>query len=201
MGTYGIPYSRGLSVAEILKKELEHDTVHSKSEVVELCLKGNVGYCAIRWQSKYASTDARVYALVLKLDFGSHELFYKPIDEDMGPFYHDCPARILDQLTAAETPAAEHWRSTCRSRLQAKRETRHIIKRLKEDLEPQQQLVDGYVFESWVPRASKWIAIVRFPDNRLKRVTLSRLLELILRQTPNDTIVKQWREHALRAGL
>jgi hypothetical protein len=39
---------------------------------------------------------------------------YKDMDETMGPYYHRCPAKILDLLTEPLNEIAAEWREKCR---------------------------------------------------------------------------------------
>ena len=51
------------------------------------------------------------------------EFGYKDMDENMGPYHTDCPARILDaldRLSPAPSANAFEWRSKCRARLASK---------------------------------------------------------------------------------
>lgn len=41
-------------------------------------------------------------------------LYTKDMGEDMGPYYFNCPPRILDLLTEAKTETARGWREKCR---------------------------------------------------------------------------------------
>ena len=45
---------------------------------------------------------------------------YKGMDESMGPCEADCPAPILDLLTATDRPHAVEWRARCRANLTAR---------------------------------------------------------------------------------
>lgn len=70
---------------------------------------GNVLYCAMR-----SEIDDTTYGMVVLLEGG----MYKPMDEDVGPFYYDCPKRILDRLTPVHPDSdAWEWRSRCWERL------------------------------------------------------------------------------------
>ena len=42
---------------------------------------------------------------------------YKDMDENMGPYDSNCPAKILDLLTPTENPHALQWRQRCRARI------------------------------------------------------------------------------------
>lgn len=75
-------------------------------------LSGKVIYAAVR-----ASGSNRIFGLVLLTERRNGLLFTKPISEDMGPAEDDCPARILDLLTAPSNENARNWRYRCRVRL------------------------------------------------------------------------------------
>ena len=52
---------------------------------------------------------------------------YKDMDETMGPYYYNCPARILKQLTPTDNETALAWRNACQERLD-KRKARKKLK-------------------------------------------------------------------------
>lgn len=45
----------------------------------------------------------------------------KSMSEDMGPYYYDCPERILDVLTPTDDTASLLWRAKCRQNLEARK--------------------------------------------------------------------------------
>jgi len=51
-------------------------------------------------------------------------LYYKVMDETMGPYYYDCPLSILDLLTPTQNHDAEKWRNACRERAAQKADER-----------------------------------------------------------------------------
>jgi len=46
---------------------------------------------------------------------------FKDMDENMGPFNHDCPERILNLLTPTSNGLANKWRYRCREMLERKK--------------------------------------------------------------------------------
>lgn len=117
MGTYGLnkPYGRGFR--ETLEKEFnsEHHKVLDCSIVHR-----KVAYLACEVTPKNGD-DPYVYGLVCRLDFYPNtnewcNFWYKPMDETMGPYYWDCPKRILDLLSPTDNEVALNWRQSCRDK-------------------------------------------------------------------------------------
>ena len=86
--------------------------------VVDVAVKSkNVAYIA------YKHSDGKVTAIVCLLEYHRneyHNFYYKDMCESMGPYYCDCPARILEQLTpvsecgfAGGAEYAQKWRDNC----------------------------------------------------------------------------------------
>lgn len=67
-----------------------------------------------------------VWAAVIKITHGrgDYGFCYKDMSEDMGPYYYDCPAKVLDLLTPTESEYAKAWRAKCRERLKHAAEVR-----------------------------------------------------------------------------
>lgn len=40
---------------------------------------------------------------------------YKPMDEDMHPFYYDCPLKLLEAAKREETGSVKEWRDNVRA--------------------------------------------------------------------------------------
>ena len=80
--------------------------------VLATALRGRVIYAAVR------SADSNdVFGLVLLTERRKGVLYTKPVSEDLGPADDDCPARILDLLTAPRNRHASEWRRRCRARI------------------------------------------------------------------------------------
>lgn len=63
---------------------------------------------------------ARVFAAASMLDYRPNDQLpfgYKSMDETVGPVIDNCPARILDLLTATDYEHAIAWRARCRENI------------------------------------------------------------------------------------
>ena len=101
-----------IKVIDFLKKEFEWENC----EVIDgSVVKYRTAYLACRIKS-----TGRVFAVVCMLDYKRgdyHNFGYKDMDEDMLPFYFDCPKRILNLLTPPETREGKAWRSICKKEM------------------------------------------------------------------------------------
>ena len=99
------------------------DDGNRSCEVLKSSMVGSVYYAAAKNQ------NGDIFAIVT-LTAGKHSkndscgLWYKVMDETVGPYYWDCPASILDMLTPTQYESAKEWRKTCRERLALKAEER-----------------------------------------------------------------------------
>ena len=61
----------------------------------------------------------RVRGLVIVYEYcdDTYNFRYKSMGEEVGPYYFDCPKRILDRLSDTNNPYANQWRERCRQRL------------------------------------------------------------------------------------
>lgn len=59
-----------------------------------------------------------VFGMVCLTQFcrGDYNFGYKDLDETMGPYADDCPARVLDWLTPTDNATANEWRARCRAK-------------------------------------------------------------------------------------
>jgi hypothetical protein len=99
----GISYQhkRQRNTLEILRSELSSDC-----EIVASCIRSDCAYLAIKRGDMVMGSVTRLYR-------SKHELGIKWIDEDMGPYYYECPRRVLDCLTPTECARARNWRASC----------------------------------------------------------------------------------------
>ena len=93
-----------------------------ESKVIDCTMVNNVVYCAVRYIN-VGNGRAEVYGTVITTFYAKNrqEFITKEITEDMGPGYYDCPKRILDKLSEANSEYAKEWRKKCEEVLKAKK--------------------------------------------------------------------------------
>jgi hypothetical protein len=100
MGWDGCHREKGISSFAFFKKELG-------DSLLKLRVKGSVAYGA------YKDKKDNIFAVVILMKWTKDPYFnfqYKVMDEGMGPYNYDCPADILDMLTAPLNQYSEAWR-------------------------------------------------------------------------------------------
>lgn len=120
MGTTGIHRERGSNDLEWARQEFSCDNERVKQTVLDISKTGGALYAAIESITK-ADGTREVFGLVVKISWankseGHINFYYKPIEETEGPYYHDCPERILRLLTKPANRYAETWREACRQK-------------------------------------------------------------------------------------
>lgn len=96
--------------------------------VVDQSTRGSVWYAIGRLDR--VGQSSVFYGLVSLTSRKRGEFSFKNMTEDMGPYYWDCPARLLDQLDRlAPNPgqSAIEWRTKCREKLAAKRKPKQKL--------------------------------------------------------------------------
>lgn len=89
----------------------------STHTVIDSSLVGGREYYAAVETIGRATGERHVFAGValVRISKSSGEEFgYKGMSEEMGPYYYNCPLRILDKLTPTENAIALAWRTKCR---------------------------------------------------------------------------------------
>jgi len=87
--------------------------------VLKSSMVGSTYYAAIK-----TNATGEVWATVVltRADSKDDSNFgYKEMSEHMGPYCHNCPATILDLLTAIESKYALEWRTACRQMIANKK--------------------------------------------------------------------------------
>ena len=99
-------------------------------EVLASAVRGKVWYGVIRYTHYEHLDDPRVSIGVVLWDRRPGEFGYKDMDESMGPYYYDCPARLLklaDMLgPVAPDSDAGKWRAACRAHATKKAAQRQV---------------------------------------------------------------------------
>lgn len=110
MGTTGsIKYNDETMAQFIERVELRDE----RYEILDSAVKLNTAYFAIR---NKATGAVEATVVTIQREPGDRDYVYlKSIPEDMGPYYYDCPRRILDKLTLTDNEHANAWRDHCRA--------------------------------------------------------------------------------------
>lgn len=121
MGAVQYHRPKGQTDREHLQSELFTDT---KFTIIDSVTKGTTFYGAV-----HDGLTDEVWALIVLQQRlrGHYNYSRKVMDETVGPYYYDCPDRILDLLTPTENECARAWRMACRTR-NAQRAARPKIK-------------------------------------------------------------------------
>lgn len=99
------PFSAKAAIAFDLGEDFE-------DRVLATATRGSVVYAAVR----SAGSDG-AFGLVLLVQKRGDLLYTKSVSEDAGPAEDECPANILELLTAPPNERARNWRRRCRTRL------------------------------------------------------------------------------------
>lgn len=92
-------------------------------EVVYSSMVNSVYYAAMK------GSGNEIYGLVCLTTITDGHFSYKPITEDMGPHYYNCPNTVLRRLTPTTNNWALEWREKCKANNQFKRKlNRHPAK-------------------------------------------------------------------------
>ena len=113
----------GLSTGEICTREFtDTNPAGDRWSVVDQSTRGAVWYAIGRVDR--VGQPPVFYGLIWLTSRRGGQFSYKDMTECMGPYYWDCPARLLDQLDRlAPNPgqSALDWRAKCREKLAVKR--------------------------------------------------------------------------------
>ena len=115
MGTYYTPCTAGTSFKQFVAGEL---AIHSLEGIVRFSVIGSVAYIAFRARG----------IEVWKLSRSEGDIGYKPMGEEMHPFYFDCPKHLMEYAGPPRSEGAREWRECC----EEKRRKRNTVNRLKE---------------------------------------------------------------------
>ena len=102
-------------------------------KVIALSRRGSVYYAAVHYKYEERNID-RIYAEVVLTQVNSKDYWnfgHKEMSESMGPCYYECPKKILDMLSPANTDTAQEWREQCRKFAEKRKEGRADITKLK----------------------------------------------------------------------
>lgn len=100
---------------EIIKKEFY------KCEVLHISIpKWGAAYVAYKNLNGHADPN-KIFCAVVKITCNnSNEIGFKVIDEECGPYYCDCPKKILKILPPTLNEYANNWRKECMEKFKRK---------------------------------------------------------------------------------
>lgn len=131
MGWTGIPGNyRNESMKEAFEKVIVHGDY--KDVCVDYAVRGNTAYMVIEYVKK--ETHERVRTIVVFLLRKSmYEFTYKDMDESMGPYYYDCPMRLLKKVEGFEpiNENARKWREEVKRLHEEKKVSRKVTNTLQ----------------------------------------------------------------------
>ena len=168
-----------------LKNELNSENSEVKFRILEMKKIGKVVYIATEYTKKQ-NMETRIFGTVVLTENSDGEFGYKIMDEEMGPCYYDCPAKILNLLTPPLNNNAKCWRELCWLQVQQKAQKAKGLKDLQKTLKPgnRVELITGckpqtVVFYGW--KGSKLIG----RDNGLMyQISMKHInLEILNRNT------------------
>lgn len=102
MGWTSIKHSG--DILEDLKKTM----IGNNFELLQHSIKSNAVYTAI----KNKTTD-NIFACVFLYSIKNGEIQFKDVCESEGPFYYDCPKKIIKILSPTDNENALDWRKRC----------------------------------------------------------------------------------------
>jgi hypothetical protein len=120
--TYGA--TRASTVAELTeaRTSANPDGTTRAFDTLRHCLRGNVLWTLHRSMvvdDVGVVLDQKKWIGCYLLQRSSDGWGYKPMDEDMGPYYFTCPVSYLDQADPPSTDNSREWRDKVRARANA----------------------------------------------------------------------------------
>ena len=115
MGTYYVNHTSHLTAKEFV----EYLLAEYPNSTKDFSVVGNVAYVL-------CGNNDHLGIAVYKLERYQGDWGYKPMDEDMGPYYYDCPLRLLDKCSPARTTEARAWRRKVREKANGRARAKRI---------------------------------------------------------------------------
>jgi hypothetical protein len=122
MGWTSFRVSPSQKTVDLVISQINSVTTTRSWEVVDHSMRGNVFYGLVK-RTKFDTNEVEYFAVVYLTSRRNGEFGYKDMDESMGPYYYDCPNRILNKLEVLSpnpSECAKKWRDTCRQKQSTK---------------------------------------------------------------------------------
>jgi hypothetical protein len=100
-----------------LDHQFTHEDEQLRSRVLRSSIVRRVYYAAIEHVRPGETGEVWACVCLIRYNPKARDGFifaYKDMEESMGPYSYDCPATILDLLTATDNENALAWRAKCR---------------------------------------------------------------------------------------
>lgn len=126
MGTTGTHRPEGQPISEWLKDSFDEQYY----EVLDVAIvKRNTAYILMKKKARVKFgffVPERLFAMVVLLTYAPksyYNIYYKDMDESMGPYYYECPERILKALDNSPpiNRDAWEWRQKCWNTIQRRK--------------------------------------------------------------------------------
>lgn len=111
MGWTYVPKKYGQTIKDFFSEQFDSES----GKVIACYSKLNVAYIA------YETKQKEVIAIVCLLHRKNGYFGYKDMDETMGPFSYDAPAKLLNILTPTTNEWALQWRMKCQENLKKRK--------------------------------------------------------------------------------
>jgi hypothetical protein len=119
MGTWFYHKQPGESMRDfIVRNEFSSDAIKIVASAIYL----REAYFAIR-----VNQTGAVVGVVVTIEHSREGIGLKVMAEDVGPYYWNAPAKILDALTETDNQSAIRWRDSCRKVLQRKSTLKDLV--------------------------------------------------------------------------
>jgi len=118
--------NKGISVKDFFSEEFNFKRNEKTLKVIDCFATISEAYLAMETSTE---NSREVFAVVCRIHYNSKEYFnfgYKDMDETMGPYYYNCPERILNLLTPTTSQYAIEWRKKCREKIERKKARPHF---------------------------------------------------------------------------
>lgn len=115
MGWTGISMNETIMKNGIIDRKTTLDEIMGDDNfpILYSAMKNTTYYAAIK-DIKKNIVFGMVILTAINNDNGYKTFCYKEMDETMGPFYYDCPLKILNLLTETSNEEALNWREKCK---------------------------------------------------------------------------------------
>jgi hypothetical protein len=110
----------GMSVKDFFEENFNYNRDGRYGRILDCAVVKRTAYIA--YEAGSDDGNRSVFGVVCLLDYRPkecHNFGYKDMDETMGPYFYDCPERILKLLTPTENEYALEWREKCWERIRS----------------------------------------------------------------------------------